>query len=160
MTAVAAANVITPSLPAPRLVSPDERARDLPAAHRPVAAVRLSGADLTAVAAGLRDAGFAVLDIAQHAVGPAPRVLVLELPPEESARRRLLEASAGGPGRILVGPRLEPDEAEGLRPGRDVLVRPPFHPLHVAAAALRIADASSDDLAAFADRAFADLTAD
>ena len=33
--------------------------------------------------------------VAQHAVGPAPRVLVLELPPEESARRRLLEASAG-----------------------------------------------------------------
>ncbi|MGH8894629.1 MAG: hypothetical protein ACRDWY_15190, partial [Actinomycetes bacterium] len=68
-----------------------------------------------------------------------------------------LEASAHLPGRILVGPGLEGAEAQGLRPGRDVLVRPPFHVLQIAAAALRVANASQHDVARFAGRAFADL---
>lgn len=149
-------------IPEPRPVSAAERLRARPVeprteAPRPLAALRLSGADLHAVADGLRDAGFDVLDIRAHPVGPAPTVLVLELPPEESVRRRLLEASADGPGRILVGPRLDEVEAKGLRPGLDLFVQPPFHPLQVAAAALRTAAASPHDVGAFAGRAFADL---
>lgn len=147
-------------LPEPRPASAAERLRARPESPRPLAALRLSGGDLHAVAQGLSEAGFDVLDIRAHPVGPAPTVLVLELPPEESARRRLLEASAQGPSRILVGPRLDGDEAAGLRPGRDLLVQPPFHPLQVAAAALRAADASAHELAAFAGRAFADLPTD
>lgn len=149
-------------VPDPRPVSAAERLRARPAepeaeAARPLAALRLSGADLRAVADGLRSAGFDVLDIRAHPVGPVPTVLVLELPPEESVRRRLLEVSADGPGRILVGPRLDEVEVKGLRPGLDLLVQPPFHPLQVAAAALRTAAASPRDVGAFAGRAFEDL---
>ncbi len=150
-------------VPAPRRPSAADRLRAQPAGsaaaeHRPLAALRLSGGDLHAIADGLRDAGFDVLDIRAHHLGPAPAVLVLELPPEESARRRLLDAGAHGPCRILVGPRLDDGESGGLRPGRDLLVRPPFHPLQVAAAALRLAAAPPRQLEDFAGRAFADLT--
>lgn len=162
MTVVAVAAPAT-HVPDPRPASAAERLRARPVeprtdAARPLAALRLSGADLHAVADGLREAGFDVLDIRAHPVGPAPTVLVLELPPEEPARRRLLEASADGPSRILVGPRLDEVEAKGLRPGRDLFVQPPFHPLQVAAAALRAAEASPHELGAFAGRAFADLS--
>ena len=151
-------------VPAPRRPSAADRLRARPLGspevdHRPLAALRLSGGDLHAVADGLREAGFDVLDIRAHHVGPAPALLVLELPPEESARRRLLDAGADGPSRILVGPRLDDGELARLRPGRDLLVRPPFHPLQVAAAALRLAAAPSRQLEDFAGRAFADLPA-
>jgi hypothetical protein len=123
----------------------------------PVAAVRLSGPDLRAVGRALAAAGFAVVDVRAHRVGPAPRVVVLELPADELLRRRLLTAGADGPSRILIAPQLTPGELELVRSRRDIVVHPPFHALRVVTEALRLAKVRDGDLAGLAVAAFEDL---
>lgn len=118
-----------------------------------VAAVRVSERLFPRVAASLRDAGFAVLDIAAHPVGPRPSVVVVELPEDDAARRRLLATKAAGAGRIFLDPR--PAEASpSVLPGGDEVVQAPFHPLQVAAAALRVSRAEQRTLADWARQAF------
>ena len=125
-----------------------------PAEARPVAAVRLPGRDFSDLAEGLHDAGFAVLDILAHEKGPAPLVLVLELPDDEDAVARLLTAGARGPARVLVVNDRERLAGVRLRGNLDAVVESPCHPLQVAAAALRVSGAPEWRLARWGESVF------
>ncbi len=125
-----------------------------PAETRPVAAVRLPGRDFSDLAEGLHDAGFAVLDILAHETGPAPLVLVLELPADEEAAARLLAAGSRGPARVLVINDRERLAGVRLRAGTDAIVESPCHPLQVAAAALRVSGAPEWRLARWSESVF------
>jgi len=106
------------------------------------------------VAEGLSDAGFGVLDILAQETGPAPLVLVLELPTDKEATTRLLAAGSRGPGRVLlVDDRARLDGAR-LRPGLDSVAEFPCHPLQVAAAALRVSGAPEWRLARWSESVF------
>ncbi|MGZ4591587.1 MAG: hypothetical protein ACXV2I_12460 [Actinomycetes bacterium] len=128
-------------------------------AGQPVAAVRLSADLFAEVAIGLRNAGFTVLDIDAHEVGPRPQVVVIQVPEDEVAARRLLGASANGAGRVLVKQHAAGPSAEDLVPGQDEVVQAPFHPLQVAAAALRVGGSSELLFSTWARRVFDDLPA-
>lgn len=128
-----------------------------PADGRPVAAVRLPGGGLDEIREGLREAGFSVLDILSQDSGPAPLVLVLELPSDAEGEARLLGAGATGPGRVLVSADRARLAGAGLRPGLDEVVDPGCHPLQVAAAALRVSGAPEWQLARWSEASFADL---
>ena len=130
-----------------------------PAEARPVAAVRLPGRDFSDLAEGLHDAGFAVLDILAHQKGPAPLVLVLELPPDEDAVARLLAAGSRGPARVLVVDDRERLAGVRLRGNLDAVVESPCHPLQVAAAALRVSGAPEWRLARWSESVFDALPA-
>ena len=125
-----------------------------PAEARPFAAVRLPGRDFSDLAEGLHDAGFAVLDILAHETGPAPLVLVLELPADEEAAARLLAAGSRGPARVLVINDRERLAGVRLRAGADAVVESPCHPLQVAAAALRVSGAPEWRLARWSESVF------
>ena len=125
-----------------------------PAEARPVAAVRLPGRDFSDLAEGLHEAGFAVLDILAHEKGPAPLVLVLELPDDEEAVARLLAAGARGPARVLVVKDRERLAGVRLRGNLDAVVESPCHPLQVAAAALRVSGAPEWRLARWGESVF------
>jgi hypothetical protein len=125
-----------------------------PAEARPVAAVRLPGRDFSDLAEGLHDAGFAVLDILAHEKGPAPLVLVLELPDDEDTVARLLTAGARGPARVLVIKDRERLAGVRLRGNLDAVVESPCHPLQVAAAALRVSGAPEWRLARWSESVF------
>jgi len=125
-----------------------------PAEARPVAAVRLPGRDFSDLAEGLQEAGFAVLDILAHEKGPAPLVLVLELPDDEDAVARLLTAGARGPARVLVVNDRERLAGTRLRGNLDAVVESPCHPLQVAAAALRVSGAPEWRLARWGESVF------
>jgi hypothetical protein len=130
-----------------------------PAEARPVAAVRLPGRDFSDLAEGLHDAGFAVLDILAHEKGPAPLVLVLELPDDEEAVLRLLTAGARGPARVLVTNDRERLAGVRLRGNLDTVVESPCHPLQVAAAALRVSGAPEWRFARWSESVFDALPA-
>lgn len=121
---------------------------------RPVAAVRLPGRDFSDLAEGLNEAGFSVLDILAHETGPAPLVLVLELPPDEEAVARLLAAGSRGPARVLVVDDRERIAGVRLRGNLDAVVESPCHPLQVAAAALRVSGAPEWRLARWSESVF------
>ena len=125
-----------------------------PAEARPVAAVRLPGRDFSDLAEGLHEAGFAVLDILAYEKGPAPLVLVLELPDDEEAVARLLAAGARGPARVLVVKDRERLAGVRLRGNLDAVVESPCHPLQVAAAALRVSGAPEWRLARWGESVF------
>jgi hypothetical protein len=161
--------VVTPVIP------PQAPARDLapsrargsagsawalrPAESQPVAAVRLPRRSFSDVRDGLRDAGFAVLDILAQETGPAPLVLVLALPPEREPADRLLAAGAGGPARVLIVEDREQLAGARLRPGVDEVVEDPCHPLQVAAAALRVSGAPEHQLGHWSESVFARVSA-
>lgn len=128
-----------------------------PADGRPVAAVRLPGGGLDEIRDGLREAGFSVLDILAQDSGPAPLVLVLELPGDVEGDARILGAGANGPGRVLVSADRARLASAGLRPGLDEVVDAGCHPLQVAAAALRVSGAPEWQLARWSETAFAEL---
>ena len=130
-----------------------------PAEARPVAALRLPGRDYCDMAEGLHEAGFAVLDILAHSSGPAPLVLVLQLPADEEAVARLLAASSGGPGRVLIVEDRVRLAGNRLRAGVDAVVESPCHPLQVAAAALRVSGAPDWRLARWSETVFEALPA-
>ena len=130
-----------------------------PAEARPVAAVRLPGRDFSDLAEGLNDAGFSVLDILAQQKGPAPLVLVLELPPDEDAVARLLAAGSRGPARVLVVDDRERLAGVRLRGNLDAVVESPCHPLQVAAAALRVSGAPDWRLARWSESIFDALPA-
>ena len=127
-----------------------------PAESRPVAAVRLPGRDFGDVAEGLHEAGFAVLDILAHETGPTPLVLVLQLPADAEAVRRLLAASRGT-GRVLLVEDRDLVKGARLRAGLDAVVESPCHPLQVAAAALRVSGAPEWRLARWSESVFETL---
>ena len=129
-----------------------------PAEARPVAAVRLPGRDFSDLAEGLNDAGFSVLDILAHETGPAPLVLVLELPQDEDAVARLLAAGSRGPARVLVVDDRARIAGVRLRGNLDAVVESPCHPLQVAAAALRVSGAPKWRLARWSESVFDALT--
>ena len=130
-----------------------------PAEARPVAAVRLPGRDFSDLAEGLHEAGFAVLDILAHEKGPAPLVLVLELPDDEDAVARLLAAGGRGPARVLMVKDRERLAGVRLRGNLDAVVESPCHPLQVAAAALRVSGAPEWRLARWGESVFDALPA-
>jgi hypothetical protein len=130
-----------------------------PAEARPVAAVRLPGRDFSDLAEGLQEAGFAVLDILAHEKGPAPLVLVLELPDDEDTVTRLLTAGARGPARVLVVKDRERLAGVRLRGNLDAVVESPCHPLQVAATALRVSGAPEWRLARWGESVFDALPA-
>ena len=125
-----------------------------PAESRPVAALRLAGRNFSDVAEGLAEAGFSVLDILAHDSGPAPLVLVLELPTDAEGLERVLAAGARGPGRVLIVDDRGQLEGARLRPGLDAVVESPCHPLQVAAAALRVSGAPEWRLARWGESVF------
>jgi hypothetical protein len=126
-------------------------------AASPVAALRLPGHVLRAVAPLLEDAGFEVLDITTRTHGPRPRLVVLELPTEEEAGRRVLAPPQGGPGRLFLAPDELGAWAVPQWPG-DEIVRSPFHRLQVVAAALRVGRLPAEVVADWSGRVFDDLT--
>jgi hypothetical protein len=130
-----------------------------PAEAQPVAAVRVPPGDLADLRDALAAAGFGVLDILAQDVGPAPTVLVLDLPDDADTAARLLAASATGPGRVLVT--ADPSRLAGvrLRAGLDEVVEAPCHPLQVTAAALRVSGTAEYQLARWSESVFRDLPA-
>lgn len=121
--------------------------------QQPIAAVRLSAAVLPGVTAGLHQAGFAVLDINAHEVGPRPDVLVLELPDEQEAARRLLATSGNGAGRLFVTQAQDTLVATKAA-SHEEIVQVPCHPLQIAAAVLRAGRAPEHVLRDWATRMF------
>jgi hypothetical protein len=126
----------------------------------PIAAVRLSDATFPGVVAGLHQAGLDVLDINAHEVGPRPQLIVLELPDDEAAARRLVRGSGHGPGRLFVtrGPDLY--SLAGQTSGCDEILQVPCNPLQIAAAALRVSRAPEHLFLEWARRVFDDIRAD
>jgi hypothetical protein len=139
-------------IPAPA-EGPDRRT----SGELPVAAVKMPPELFDEVATGLRNAGFAVLDIEAHEVGPRPHVMVLQVPDDEQAARRLLAAPARGTGRVFVKPAGKGPSAADLVAGQDEVVQAPFHPLQVAAAALRVGRAPELLFSTWARRVFDDV---
>jgi hypothetical protein len=123
-----------------------------------VAAVRLPRRIFSDVRDGLREAGFAVLDILAQETGPAPLVLVLALPAEREPATRLLAAGASGPARVLIVEDREQLAGARLRPGIDEVVEDPCHPLQVAAAALRVSGAPERQLGHWSETVFAGVS--
>lgn len=130
-----------------------------PADRRPVAAVRLPGRRLAATRDALRDAGFEVHDILRRETGPAPCVLVLELPASGEDAARLLEAGARGPGRVLLVTDRGQVPPAARRAGLDEVVERDCHPLQVAGAALRVSGAPEWLIARWCGSAFEELPA-
>ena len=130
-----------------------------PAERKPVAAVRLPGRRFTAAREALRDAGFEVHDILRRETGPAPCVLVLELPASAEVAARLLEAGARGPGRVLLVTDRGQVPPAARRPGLDEVVERDCHPLQVAGAALRVSGAPEPMVARWCEAAFEGLPA-
>ena len=128
-----------------------------PAESRPVAAVRLPGPDFADVAEGLHEAGFGVFDILSGGSGPAPLVLVLQLPPDPEALQRVLVAGERGPGRVLLVDDRARLGGARLRGGVDAVVEWPCHPLQVATAALRVSGAPEWRLARWGESVFESL---
>jgi hypothetical protein len=153
-TTVAAPDVVPAARTAPPVPTQRSPWSLRPAEARPVAAVRLPGRDFSDLAEGLNDAGFSVLDILAHQTGPAPLVLVLALPAEEDAAARLLAAGSRGPARVLVVDDREQVAGVRLRAHVDAVVESPFHPLQVAAAALRVSGAPEWRLARWSESVF------
>jgi hypothetical protein len=122
----------------------------------PVAALRLPGHVLRAVGPLLEDAGFDVLDITTHERGPRPSLVVLELPDDEEAGRRLLAPPPSGPGRLFLAAGDVPAWAT-LQWAADEIVRSPFHRLQVVAAALRVGRVPTELVSSWAEHAFDDL---
>jgi hypothetical protein len=122
----------------------------------PVAALRLPGHVLRAVAPLLEDAGFEVLDITTHERGPRPQLVVLELPDDEATGRRLLAPPPSGPGRLFLAAGDVPAWAT-LQWAADEIVRSPFHRLQVVAAALRVGRLPAEAISRWADHAFDDV---
>jgi hypothetical protein len=155
---------LSPFPPAQRSPAPEHPARSArspwalrPAESRPVAAVRLAGPDLTDVAEGLHHAGFGVFDILAGGSGPAPLVLVLQLPAEDEALQRVVTAGARGPGRVLLVEDRARLDGVRLRPDLDAVVDWPCHPLQVATAALRVSGAPEWRLARWSESVFESL---
>jgi hypothetical protein len=129
-----------------------------PAESQPVAAVRVVGSAFSDVRDGLREAGFAVLDILSRETGPAPLVLVLEVPQNDELAERLLAAGANGPARVLIVEDRDQLSGARLRAGVDEVLEGPFHPLQVAASALRVSGAPEWQLAHWSEAVFAGVS--
>ncbi|MDQ1664155.1 MAG: hypothetical protein QOH75_186 [Actinomycetota bacterium] len=131
-----------------------------PAAEAPIAAVRLSGATWPGVVAGLHQAGLGVLDINAHQVGPRPHLIVLELPDDDEAARRLVTANGHGAGRLFVTRDPERFALTELLSSRDELALVPCHPLQIAVAALRVSGSPEHVLLEWSRRVFDGARAD
>jgi hypothetical protein len=151
---VAAADLVPASRTRPSVPAQRSPWSLRPAEARPVAAVRLPGRDFSDLAEGLHEAGFAVLDILAHETGPAPLVLVLELPSDDDTVARLLAAGSRGPARVLVVDDRARLAGARLRGNLDAVVESPCHPLQVAAAALRVSGAPEWRLARWSESVF------
>ena len=152
---------IHPTVPTARRAQRQDDLRVDPTSYAerpvPVAALRLPGHVLRAVAPLLEDAGFEVLDIAARTHGPRPQLVVLELPADEEAGLRLLVPPQGGPGRLFLAAGELGGWAVPQWPG-DEIVRSPFHRLQVVAAALRVGRLPAEVVTDWSDRVFDDLT--
>jgi hypothetical protein len=120
-----------------------------------VAAVRVVGSAFSDVRDGLREAGFAVLDILSRETGPAPLVLVLQVPQDAELAQRLLAAGGNGPARVLIVEDREQLAGARLRAGVDEVLDGACHPLQVAASALRVSGAPEWQLAHWSEAVFA-----